>query len=166
MLWLTNSDLTNPSIGDVLLNTESATVDEAHKKLEEKIKKEKLTEVWEEIEKPLIEVVDDMNATGVAIDARHLADLSKEYHKELDSIAAGIYKMAGEEFNISSPKQLGVILFEKLAISNGDGKKQKKTATGQLSTKESGARKIARRAPHHRRDTQVPRAVQAVRDLH
>ena len=136
MLWLTNSDLTNPSVEDVLNNTESATVEEAHKKLEEKIKKENLVGVWEEIEKPLIKVVDDMNATGVAIDRAHLEALSKEYHTELDAIAKTIYKLAGGEFNINSPKQLGEILFTKLGIGIA-GRRQKKTAGGQISTKES-----------------------------
>jgi DNA polymerase-1 len=136
MLWLTNSDLTNPTVEDVLLNTESATVEEAHEKLEVKIKKEDLEGVWNDIEKPLIPVVDAMNARGVAIDRKHLESLSKEYHKELDAIAKKIFKLAGEEFNINSPKQLGEILFTKLAIGIA-GKRHKKTSTGQLSTKES-----------------------------
>lgn len=141
MLWLTNSDLTDPTIEDVLNNTGTATIDDAHKVLEKKIKDEKLTQVWEEIEKPLVPVVDAMNVTGVAIDRAHLEALSKEYHTELDSIAKRIYKLAGEEFNINSPKQLGDILFTKLGIGIA-GKKQKKTSTGQPSTRESELTKL------------------------
>jgi DNA polymerase-1 len=141
MLWLTNSELTNPSTEDVLNNTGAETVAEAYVKLEEKIKKENLESVWQDIEKPLIPVVNAMNVRGVAIDRAHLESLSKEYHKELDLIGTKIYKLAGSEFNISSPKQLGDILFTKLGIGIA-GKRQKKTSTGQLSTKESELLKL------------------------
>lgn len=141
MLWLTNSELTNPSVEDVLNNTSTSNIDEAHEKLEKKIRDERLEKVWEEIEKPLIPVVDSMNAAGVAIDRAHLEALSAEYHKELDRISAKIYKLAGGEFNINSPKQLGEILFTKLGIGI-EGTRQKKTSTGQLSTKESELMKL------------------------
>ncbi len=140
MLWLTNSDITNPSLDDVLNNTKSGTVAEAHAKLQKLVEKEGLLPVYEDIEKPLIPVVEEMNACGVLVDRPYLEKLSKEYHTELDASAKAIHEMAGEEFNISSPKQLGEILFTKLAI--GGGGKRKKTATGQLSTKESELAKL------------------------
>lgn len=146
MLWLTNSDLTNPTVEDVLNGTESSTVEKAHQKLERKIKAEDLSRVWEEIEKPLIEVVDSMNARGVAIDTGYLMKLSKEYHKELDTIAARIYTAAGGKFNINSPRQLGDILFDKLDIAV-KGQRQKKTSTGQLSTRESELAKLTDEHP-------------------
>jgi len=136
MLWLTQSETTNPTLEDVLNGTQSETLAEAHTKLSALIKKEKLDRVYEDIEKPLIPVVDSVNARGVAINSSNLVALSKEYHTELDAIAERIYKVAGEKFNINSPKQLGEVLFTKLGISI-PGKKQKKTSTGQLSTKES-----------------------------
>lgn len=142
MLFLTNSDLTNPSVEDVLGHTESKNVREAHAKLEKKITAEDLTRVWEEIERPLIPVIEIMNATGVAIDVPYLQRLSVEYHQKLDTIAAKIYKLAGEEFNINSPKQLGDILFVKLGITHEGGARQKKTSTGQLSTRESELSKM------------------------
>ncbi len=136
MLWLTQSDITNPSLDDVLANTKSKTISEAHEKLIALLDKEGLQQVFETIEKPLIPVIDTINRHGVLIDAPYLLGLSKEYHRELDILAKKIYEAAGEEFNINSPKQLGEILFTKMGIGV-DGKRQKKTATGQLSTKES-----------------------------
>ncbi|MFA5877440.1 MAG: DNA polymerase [Candidatus Paceibacterota bacterium] len=136
MLWLTQSDITNPTLDDVLANTKSKTVPEAHAKLTALIEKEELKEVFENIEKPLIPVIEAINAHGVLVDKEYLASLSKEYHAELDVLAKKICDAAGEEFNINSPKQLGEILFTKLGIGIA-GKRQKKTATGQLSTRES-----------------------------
>lgn len=142
MLWLTQSELTNPNLEDVLNNTKSKSLSEAHAVLSELIKKEKLERVWNDIEKPLIPVIDAINQHGVMIDNEYLKALGAEYHKELSSISARIFKEAGEEFNINSPKQLGVVLFEKLGLGQESGKRQKKTATGQLSTKESELTKL------------------------
>lgn len=142
MLWLTQSELTNPNLEDVLNNTKSKTLAEAHEKLSALVVKEKLEKVWQEIEKPLIPVIDAVNAHGVMIDAEYLKALGAEYHKELDILSTKIYTEAGEEFNINSPKQLGVVLFEKLGLGKESGKRQKKTATGQLSTRESELAKL------------------------
>src|SRR3989344_2651437 len=69
--------------------------------------------------------------------------LAKEYHAELQLLEKAIYKAAGHEFNISSPKQLGDVLFDELALTpQGTGQRQKKTATGQRSTRESELEKI------------------------
>lgn len=142
MLWLTQSELTNPNLEDVLNNTKSKTLAEAHEKLSALVVKENLERVWADIEKPLIPVIDAVNAHGVMINAEYLKALGAEYHKELDILSAKIYKEAGEEFNINSPKQLGVVLFEKLGLGKESGKRQKKTATGQFSTKESELAKL------------------------
>ncbi|MDE2079191.1 MAG: hypothetical protein KGI73_02275 [Patescibacteria group bacterium] len=147
MLWLTNSEITNPSVEDVLNNTKSKTVAEAHAKLLKEIEKDALTKVFEDIEKPLIPVIDDVNARGILVDPAYLKELSTEYHAELDALSKKIYAAAGEEFNINSPKQLGDILFVKLGIGNGNGKRQKKTATGQLSTRESELQKLKEENP-------------------
>ncbi len=141
MLWLTNSEITNPSAEDVLNNTKSATLEEAKEKLSTLIAKEGLGAVYEGIEKPLIPVIAAINAKGVRVDAAYLMVLSGEYHAELDILAARIYAAAGEAFNINSPKQLGDILFSKLGIGL-EGKRRKKTATGQLSTRESELEKL------------------------
>ena len=85
-----------------------------------------------------------MEKRGVCIDKKFLAELSKEYHAELKKIAARIYKAAGEEFNINSPKQLGDILFDKLGLKP---EKQKKTAGGARSTRESELEKMRTHHP-------------------
>lgn len=136
MLFLLSPETTSPTIDDVLGETGTTTLEDAHAKLSEDIEAQKLSEVYETIEKPLIPVIDTVNAGGVLIDLPYLKKLSKEYHQELDAIAARIHKHAGAEFNINSPKQLGEVLYEKLDLKP-EGGRRKKTATGQLSTKES-----------------------------
>lgn len=145
MLWLTNSDLTNPSIDDVLNNTNSKTISEAHERLSAEIKKQDLARVYEGIEKPLIPVIRSMSEHGVLIDAEYLKKLSKEYHRELNGFAEEIYRMAGQTFNINSPRQLGEVLFGKLGLAAGT--RQKKTSTGQISTRESELVKLKNEHP-------------------
>ncbi|MBQ8615675.1 MAG: hypothetical protein IJ415_03825, partial [Clostridia bacterium] len=72
--------------------------------------------LYSDIELPLVEVLYDMEKTGIKIDAEQIKSLSKNYHEELDEVVKKIYELAGEEFNINSPKQLQQILFEKLKI--------------------------------------------------
>ncbi len=141
MLWLTNSELTNPTLDDVLNATGTGSVPEAHAKLAALVEKSGLAEVFEKIEKPLIPVVHAMNRHGVLVDRAYLATLSAEYHRELDALAKKIYAAAGKEFNINSPRQLGEILFTDLGVGAGAGRR-KKTATGQISTRESELAKL------------------------
>jgi DNA polymerase-1 len=141
MLWLSQSDITNPTVDDVLNNTKSKTITEAHGKLKALLAEKDLLEVYEKIEKPLIPVIRSINEHGVLIDREYLLGLSKEYHRELDKLAAKIFVAAGGEFNINSPKQLGEVLFTKMGLGSTN-KRQKKTSTGQLSTKESELTKL------------------------
>ena len=80
-----------------------------------------------------------MKATGIILDVKYLAKLSKKLHKELSSLETSIYKHAGVEFNINSPKQLGEVLFDTLELKP---KNAKKTGSGQRSTKESELEKL------------------------
>ncbi len=89
-------------------------------------------ELFEKIEMPLVPVLASMEAEGVKLDIDGLKIYSKELEGYIGETEKNIHKMAGEEFNIASPKQLGVILFEKLKISD----KPKKTKTGQYATGE------------------------------
>ncbi len=72
--------------------------------------------LYSDIELPLVKVLFDMEKTGIKVDAEQIQILSNTYKEELKEITAKIYLLAGEEFNINSPKQLQSILFEKLAI--------------------------------------------------
>ena len=139
MLWLINSSITNPKLEDILNFAKTNSFVEAKRFIASEMQKRNQTRVWEMIEKPLIPVVRKMNARGVGIDVSYLKKLGAEYHKELDIFEKKIWKLAGEEFNINSPKQLGKILFEKLGLK---AKNQKKTAGGALSTRESELEKL------------------------
>ena len=143
MLWLLESDRTNATYDDIIDYGRSyfETIDfkEITKKLEEKLKDKELTEVYEDIELPLTEVVSYMNDVGVTLDTKYLKTLSTKMHKELSSLEKSIYKHATFEFNINSPKQVGDVLFDTLELKP---KNQKKTSGGQRSTKESELEKM------------------------
>ena len=89
--------------------------------------------LFEEIEIPLVTVLADMEKEGIRVDVDFLKSLSKELDSDIKSLEATIFEIAGEKFNLASPKQLGDILFDKLKIG---GLKQKKTKTGQYATGE------------------------------
>ena len=84
-----------------------------------------MRELYEQIERPLIFVLADMELTGMIADAQALKEYSDQLTGRIDELEQEIYAKAGEQFNINSPKQLGVILFEKLGMPYG-----KKTKTG------------------------------------
>ncbi len=89
--------------------------------------KNDLIKLFEEIELPLEPVLSQMEMNGITIDIPYLKKLSKELKSTLEDIESKVYELAEETFNLSSPKQLGEILFEKL---NLDKKKSRKTKTG------------------------------------
>lgn len=89
-------------------------------------------QLFNDIEVPLLRVLADMELEGINLDKDFLKSLSTDLDNDIKTLEAAIYKEAGEEFNIASPKQLGVILFEKLKLVD----KPKKTKTGQYSTAE------------------------------
>lgn len=102
-----------------------------------------LFSIYKDVEIPLINVLAKMEKAGISIDPSVLQDLSKFLSSQIDIIVDKIYKLAGEEFNINSPKQLAYILYDKLELHKKIGKKQpKKTATG-YSTDVSALEKLA-----------------------
>ncbi len=134
-----NSNISDPTTEDVydLAKTENAV--EAFEILKNMAKDKGMQVVLEQIELPLIEVVETMEKNGVKINVDFLKNLSREYHKKISTLEKKIWELAGEEFNVASPKQLGEILFTKLALG---GKNIKKTASGARSTKESELEKM------------------------
>ncbi len=138
-LWVLDSNITNPTVDDISVHTKTKDVNKSLIILEKKIEEKKLESVYRDIELPLMPVIDSMQKRGIKIDTVVLQTLSHDYHKELEKLEKQIWKEAGEEFNINSPKQLGVILFEKLALKV---KGQRKTAGGSMSTRESELEKL------------------------
>ena len=90
-----------------------------------KLEEEKLTHLMDTIELPLVEVLASMEQNGVYVNRAHLAEKTEEVAGRLQTIEAAIYEMAGHDFNLNSPKQLGVVLFEELGLPV-----RKKTKTG------------------------------------
>ncbi len=106
------------------------------------IEKRGVSRVCYDIECPLVPVLVDMEFEGIRLDCNALADFSKKLEKEIDQLREKIYHAARREFNIDSPKQLGVILYDELNLVDNP----RKTATGQSSTREA---ELMRLAPNH-----------------
>lgn len=132
-LWLINSDISNPNLEDIYIFAKTREFDKAYEYIFLKLKEKNLDKVYSEIERPIIPIIKEMEDVGILLDQEYFKSLAKEYHKELDKLTAKIYKMAGTEFNINSPKQMGEVLFEKMGIKG----KGKKGASGNFSTKVS-----------------------------
>lgn len=96
-----------------------------------KLKEKDLLELFNDIEMPLSIVLGDMEYTGISVNKDTLISMGKEIKEKTDTIANEIYELAGCEFNISSPSQLGEILFEKLGLKHG-----KKNKTGYSTAQE------------------------------
>jgi DNA polymerase-1 len=143
-LSVLDSNIPEPTIEDILSYANTESFSEAREKILAEIEKQNLSRIYKEIELPLIPIVDQMHTYGIKIDTDYLKKLSVQYHKELDKIQKAIYKHAGEEFNINSPKQLGDILFVKMGLK---AKGQKKTAGGAMSTRESELAKFTELHP-------------------
>lgn len=133
-LWILNSELTTPSLEDMLHYTKKKTFAEAFVALEAEIGKQGLGAVYRDVELPLIPIIEEAQQYGILVDTEHLKKLSVKHHKVLDDITERIYRMAGGEFNMNSPKQLGEVLFDKLGL---EVKGLKKTEGGARSTRES-----------------------------
>lgn len=132
-LWVVDSNFSNPALEDILSFSKTDDFKTAREHILQEIKKRNLEFIFEQVEKPLMSVIDEMNRYGLLIDKNLLKKLSLEYHKLTKSLEKKIINLAGEEFNVNSPKQLGVILFEKLKLKLP---RIKKTATGAYSTRE------------------------------
>ena len=138
-LWLVDSGITNPQMEDVINFANKGNYQEAKEAIFQELEKRKLRKLYEEIELPLIPITKKMEERGIKIDRKLLERLGKTYHAEVERLEKKIHELAGTDFNISSPKQLGEILFDKLQLV---GKNMKKTSGGARSTKESELEKL------------------------
>ena len=115
-------------------------------KLSKELEKRRHVKLMQDVEMPLMKVLATMEYEGVRIDEKALAKMSEDLKKESEKVQKEIYKIAGAEFNIGSPKQLGEILFDKLKLADsptGQAGKTKKTKTGQYATGEEVLLKLA-----------------------
>ncbi|WP_372895594.1 DNA polymerase I [Stieleria sp.] len=96
-------------------------------------------QVCDEVECPLVPVLVDMEYNGITLDTDSLAKYSDVLQAEIDDLQARIFSAVGHEFNVDSPKQLGVVLFEELQLEDNP----KKTATGQYSTREAELERLS-----------------------
>ena len=97
---------------------------ERYNTLKKQISENKLDFIYDDIEKPLIEILFNMEREGFRVNRERLFELDKEYSEKLEKLTKEIYSEAGEEFNINSPKQVAHILFDKLGIKSYNNKKQ------------------------------------------
>ena len=96
------------------------------------LKIQKLMNIYEVFEKPLIEILAYMEIKGIKVDSKFLSILSKKFEKKINDLEGKIFKLSKEKFNIASPKQLGEIIYNKLKIAN-----LKKTKKGSFATSAS-----------------------------
>lgn len=106
---------------------------------EKELKENNLMELYTTIEIPLLRVLAKMEIEGINLNTSYLQQLSVEITKDIEVLEKNIYAVAGEDFNLASPKQLGVVLFEKMNLVE----KPKKTKTGQYATNEDVLSKLA-----------------------
>ena len=141
-LWLLNSDLTNITEDDISYYGGAKSFAEGREKILADIKEKGLTYVYEDIELPILPIVEAMETYGIKVDTKKMEHLAKIGHAELDAVEKRIKDFAGRDFNINSPKQLGEVIFDELKVGEGSGAKLKKTEGGARSTRESELLKL------------------------
>ncbi len=147
-LWVLRSEMTKPSLQDILEFGRNEGKVEGFAASRDFIMRElaraKLDHVFETIELPLMPVLRRMEAWGICLDVPYLKTLEVAFAKELKQRETKIHKAAGGPFNINSPKQLGDILYDTLGLKPD---RQKRTATGQRSTREAELEKLRDQHP-------------------
>jgi len=101
------------------------------KLLDEELAQQEMSRLYQEVELPLTFVLAQMERTGISLDEAILAEMGHEFDSWINQLTGEIYRLAGEEINLNSPKQLGVLLFDKLGLAKG-----KKTKTGYSTSAE------------------------------
>lgn len=134
------------------LGHQAAALEKLYAPLKAELDDKKLTELFWNIEMPLCAVLAVMEGRGICLDTAILADLSHECQRRIEDMTGSLYALAGGAFNLNSPKQLGVILFEKLALPV-----IKKTKTGSSTDEEV----LSRLAPLH----ELPKLILEYRQL-
>lgn len=132
--YIINPDLhhNNQYMSQEYYSQRAAVIYKEKENLEKEIEQSDMTRLFNEIEMPLVPVLAEMELNGVRLDTKALCDVNRELSERLAQSEKEIYELSGETFNISSPRQVGDILFGKMQIME----KPKKTKTGQFVTSE------------------------------
>jgi DNA polymerase-1 len=101
-----------------------------HRVLKPRLQHERMVTVYETIERPLIPILCDMERAGVKVDAKALRGLSADFDRRAEELEKEIHRLAGHEFNVGSPKQLGEVLFDEMSLPGGVKGKTGAYATG------------------------------------
>ncbi len=127
-LWLLDSDQTDADLEKILEYTGQKNFLSASKQIFDELQAiPELFDVYKNIEKPLLPIVQTMEKNGITLNPEFFTQLSKEYHQELARIEKKIFALAGEEFNVKSSQQLSEVLFEKMKLPTKGIKKSSKT---------------------------------------
>ena len=135
-------DLSPASVCDYAAEDADVTL-RLYNVLKPRLKEAGVEQLFYDIEMPLVPVLADMETTGVRLDTEALAETSKVLTERMKQIERNIYELAGHEFNIASPKQVGEVLFGEMKIVE----KPKKTKTGQYVTSEEVLQQLRSKAP-------------------
>ena len=135
-------DLSPASVCDYAAEDADVTL-RLYNVLKPRLKEAGVEQLFYDIEMPLVPVLADMETTGVRLDTEALSETSKVLTERMKQIERNIYELAGHEFNIASPKQVGEVLFGEMKIVE----KPKKTKTGQYVTSEEVLQQLRSKAP-------------------
>lgn len=135
-------DLSPASVCDYAAEDADVTL-RLYNVLKPRLKETNVEQLFYDIEMPLVPVLAEMETTGVRLDTEALAETSKVLTERMKQIERNIYELAGHEFNIASPKQVGEVLFGEMKIVE----KPKKTKTGQYVTSEEVLQQLRSKAP-------------------
>jgi len=136
-LWVLYSEMTNPTYEDILNRTKKNTLKEAHDVIIEELKKKKLFEIFDSIERPIIEIVNNIGKHGILIDKKYFEMLKDRMKKRLLEIEKSIESKTKVEINLNSPKQLSFLLFDTLGLKPRGKKKESGAYTTNAETLES-----------------------------
>ena len=116
MLWIFSSEDLVESAEDILNYTKTNNLEDAYKEILKELKREQLLHIWTDIEEPLIKILKTIKDRGILIEREKMLEISKTFNKKIDKIEKEIHKLAGQDFNVNSPKQVAEILFDKLQL--------------------------------------------------
>jgi DNA polymerase-1 len=129
-LWVLSSEQTNPTYEQILERTHRKTLVEAYETIETELKRRSLDQVFNDIEQPIIPIVEEMERYGIMIDQEYFRTLRERMKEQLATIEKEVSKSAGVTINLNSPKQLSELLFTTLGLSP----KGKQKASGAYTT--------------------------------